>query len=195
MNIALQRRIPALLTLLGVTLLAAASYWALEVAQRPDGTAPMRAARTEPDYIIDQFSYVAVARDGKAEVVIEGERLIHDPVTDNSIVEQPRLRSYARGRTPLTLRARTAVVNGDHSEIRLRNEVHLERPQARDKQPLTVESAYMLVLPNQDIVKTDRPVSARIGDDVLSGVGMIADNRQQLLTLDSRVSATFNPPR
>ncbi len=195
MNIGLQRRIPALLTLLGVTLLAAASYWALEVAQRPDGQAPMRAARTEPDYIIDQFSYVSVARNGKADYVIEGERLVHDPVTDNSTIEQPRLRSYARGREPLTLRARTALVNGDHSEIRLRDEVHLERPQARGNQPLTVESEYMLVLPNQDIVKTDRAVSARIGDDVLNGVGMVADNRQQLLTLDSRVSATFNPPR
>ncbi|MCM0043158.1 MAG: LPS export ABC transporter periplasmic protein LptC [Burkholderiaceae bacterium] len=192
--IGLQRRLPALATLAAVLLLAGASFWALEVAQRPDRSAPMRAARTDPDYIIDQFSYVAVAANGKAEYVIEGERLVHDPVSDTSLVDQPRLRSYARERAPMTLRSRTARINRDHSEIRLFDDVHLERPQTRDQQSLIVDSNFMLVLPNQDLVKTDREVRAKIGGSTLNGVGMVADSRQQALRLDSRVSATFEPP-
>ncbi len=191
----LQRRLPALLTLAIILLIAGGSYWALEVAQRPDASAPMRAARTDPDYIIDQFSYVAVAANGKAEYVVEGQRLVHDPVSDSSVVEQPRLRSYAPDRAPMTLRSRTAHINRDHSEIKLFDEVHLERPQARDQQSLIVDTDYMLVLPNQDVVKTDRAVRARIGESTLNGVGMVADNRQRALALNSRVSATFEQPR
>ncbi len=190
-----QRRLPALLTLAMVLLLAGASYWALEVAQRPEENAPVRAARTAPDYIIDQFSYVAMAADGKAEYVVEGERLVHDPVSDSSLVEQPRVRSYTRDRAPMTMRARTARINRDQSEIRLFDDVHLERPQTRDQESLVVDADFMLVLPNQDVVKTDRPVRARIGESTLNGVGMIADNRQRALTLSSRVSVTFEQPR
>lgn len=191
----LRRRVPALLTLAIVLLLAAASYWALEVAQRPDPSEPMRTTRSDPDYIIDQFSYVAVAPGGKAEYVIEGERLVHDPVSDSSLVEQPRVRSYTPDRAPMTLRSKTARINRDHSEIRLFDEVHLERPQTREQESLVVDSDFMLVLPNQDVVKTDRAVRARIGESTLNGVGMVADNRQRALTLTSRVNATFDQPR
>lgn len=191
----LQRRLPALLTLALVLLLAGASYWALEVAQRPAASAPMRAARIDPDYIIDQFSYVSVAADGKAEYVVEGERLVHDPVSDSNLVEQPRVRSYTRDRAPMTLSSRTARINRDHSEIRLFDDVHLELPETRDQESLVVDSDFMLVLPQQDVVKTDRPVRARIGESTLNGVGMVADSRQRALTLNSRVSATFEQPR
>lgn len=191
----LRRRLPALLTLAVVLLLAGGSYWALEVAQRPEASAPTRTARTDPDYIIDQFSYVAVAPGGKAKYVIEGERLLHDPVSDSSLVEQPRLRSYTPQRGPMTLRSKTAHINRDHSEIRLLDEVHLERPQTRDQEALIVDTDFMLVLPNQDVFRTDRAVRAHLGDSMLNGVGMVADNRQRTLTLNSRVSATFDQPR
>lgn len=191
----LQRRLPALLTLAVVLMLAGASFWVLEVAQRPEQTTPMRTTRTEPDYIIDQFSYVAVTPGGRAEYVIEGERLVHDPVSDSSLVEQPRVRSYTPDRAPMTLRSKTARINRDHSEIRLFDEVHLERPQTRDQESLIVDSDFMLVLPKQDVVKTDRAVRARIGESTLNGVGMVADNRQRALMLTSRVNATFDQPR
>lgn len=195
MNDSLQRRVPALLTLALVVLLAGGSYWALEVTRRSNEPTTERAQRTEPDYIIDQFSYVAVARDGKAEYVVEGERLMHDPVTDASLVQRPRVRSYAPDRAPMTLRSRTAHINSDHSEIRLHDDVHLERPQTRDSESLTVDSEFMLVLPDQDIVKTDRAVRARLGDSLMTGSGMIADNQQRSLTVHGPVSATLTPPR
>lgn len=195
MNYALQRRLPALLTLVLVVLLAGGSYWILEITRRSNDSTPARAPRTAPDYTIDQFRYVVVAGNGKAEYVIEGDHLQHDPVTDTSLVERPLVRSYAPDRAPMTLRSRTARINSDHSEIRLHDDVHLERPQARDQESLTVDTEYMLVLPDKDIIRTDRAVRARIGDSTLNGVGMVADSRQRSLALDGPVSATFVQPR
>lgn len=191
MNYSLQRRLPALLTLALFLLLASGSLWMLKVAQRSDGNAPASGQRTDPDYIIEGFRYVKVARDGSAEYVIEGDRLAHDPVSDESLITRARLNSYARDRAPMTLSSDRARINGDHSKFYLIDNVRLNRPQTRGSEALTIESDYMVVLPDQDIVRTDRTVHGRIGNSTLEGVGMEADNKKRQLTLQSRVHATY----
>ncbi len=191
MNYSLQRRLPALLTLGLFLLLASFSLWMLKVAQRTDGNTQATGQRTEPDYVIEGFRYVKVARDGGAEYVIEGDKLAHDPVSDDSLITRPRLNSYAPGRAPMTLTAERARINNDHSEFHLIDNVRLDRPQTRGSEALTVESDYMLVLPNQDLVKTDHAVRAQLGNSTLEGVGMVADNKKRQLTLQSRVNATY----
>lgn len=194
MNYSLQRRLPALLTLGVVLLLAGFSLWMLKAAQRTEDNPTITGARTDPDYVIEGFRYVKVARDGGAEYVIEGDQLAHDPVTKNSLITRPRLNSYLRGRAPMTLTADRARINNDHSEFHLIDNVRLERPPTRGSEALTVEADYMLVLPDQDIVKTDRTIHARLGTSTLQGVGMIADEKKRQLTLQSRVKATYLQP-
>lgn len=191
----LRRRLPALVTLAALLGFAGASFWMLAVSERSEPGAGQQARGTEPDYIIENFRYVNVASDGKAKYLIEGERLTHAPATNTSFIRQPRLTSYAPARPPTKVRADDARINGDHSEIHLENNVKLERPQTGGAEKLTVESDYMLVLPDQDVAKTDRPVRARLGDSTLDGTGMVADNARQLLTLQSRVNATYVQPQ
>ncbi len=191
----LHRRLPALLTLGLVLLLAGVSLWTLKVTQRGDGNAPSTGQRTDPDYVIEGFRYVKVARDGSAEYVIEGDRLAHDPVSDDSLITRPRLNSYAPGRPAMMLSADRARINNDHSEFHLIDHVRLDRPASRGSEALNVESDYMVVLPDQDIVKSDHAVRARLGRSTLEGVGMVADNKQRQLTLQSRVKATYLQPK
>lgn len=195
MNYSLHRRLPALLTLGLVLLLAGVSLWTLKIAQRGDNNTPAKGQRTDPDYVIEGFRYVKVSRDGNAEYVIEGEQLAHDPVSDESLITQPRLNSYVPGRPALVLSAERARINSDHSEFHLIDSVRLDRPASRGSQALTVESDYMVVLPDKDIVQTDRAVRAQTGGSTLEGVGMVADNKQQQLTLQSRVKATYLQPK
>ncbi len=194
MNYSVQRRLPALLTLGLVLLLAGFSLWMLKVAQRSDDSTPQIGQRTEPDYVIEGFRYVKVARDGSAEYVIEGDRLAHDPVSDDSLITRPRMNSYAKGRAPMKLTADRAQINSDHTEFLLIDNVRLDRPQAHGSESLTAESDYMVVLPDQGIVKTDRAVRARLGNSTLEGVGMLADDVKRQLTLQSRVQATYLKP-
>ena len=141
--------------------------------------------------MIEGFRYVKVARDGSAEYVIEGDRLAHDPISDDSLITRARLQSYAPDRAPMTLSSDRARINGDHSEFHLIDNVRLDRPRTRGEEALTVESDYMVVLPDEDLVKTERAVHARIGNSTLEGVGMEADNKKRQLTLQSRVHATY----
>ncbi len=194
MNNEISRRLPALLLLITGTLLAAGSFWLLEVTRRSDDTGAQQEKRTEPDYYAEDFRYTKVAPNGQAEYVVEGKKLVHTPADDISHVDQPVLYSYSKERPPMTLRSNTARINGDHSEVHLHGKVHLERPQARGNETMTVDSDYMLVLTNKDIVKTDRPVHITLGKSTLDGVGMVADSREQQVSLLSRVNGTYIQP-
>lgn len=194
MNNEISRRLPALLLLIIGTLLAAGSFWLLEVARRGDNTGVQQEKRTEPDYFAEDFRYTKVAPNGQAEYVVEGKKLVHTPADDISHVDQPVVYSYSKERPPMTLRSNTARINGDHTEVHLHGKVHLERPQARGSETMTVDSDYMLVLTNKDIVKTDRPVHITLGKSTLDGVGMVADSREQQVSLLSRVNGTYIQP-
>ncbi len=191
----IRRRLPALLLLAAGTLLAAGSFWLLEITRRADQGNGPQTQRTEPDYIAENFRYTKVAANGRAEYVIEGKKLVHTPADDISHVDQPVVYSYSKERPPMTLRSDTARINGDHSEVHLHGKVHLDRPQARGNETMTVDSDYMLVLTNKDQVKTDKPVHIKLGLSTLDGVGMIADNRQQQVSLLSRVNGTYVQPK
>ena len=128
---------------------------------------------------------------GKAQYVISGKKLIHYPKDDSSTVEQPSMRSYSSLRDPMTLRSRSAKITADQKELHFYDDVILERPQTRGTESLRVDSDYMLALPKQDIVKTDRKVLIRLGTSRMEGTGMIADNGKHQLNLQSNVSGHY----
>ncbi len=165
------------------------------MAPRGGEEARPQAARPEPDYFIEDFSYTRLAPNGKAQYLITGKKLVHYPTDDSSVIERPTVRSFSAKSSPMTLSAQRAKITKKQREVHLYDQVRLERPQTRDAASLVVESDYMLALPDEDLVKTDRPVVIRAGESRLSGTGMVADNTKHQLTLQSRVTGFYESPR
>ena len=195
MNENIRRRYPALLLLAFGSLLAAISFWALEVALRGGDEARPKTARTDPDYFIEDFSYTRLAPNGKAQYLITGKKLVHYPADDTSVIEHPAVRSFSAKSSPMTLRAQRATITKQQRELHFYDDVRLERPQTRSADSLVVESDYMLALPDDDLVKTDRPVVIRVGESRLAGTGMVADNAKHQVTLQSKVTGFYDSPR
>lgn len=194
MNTATYQRLPALLLLGAGVLLAAGSFWLVEISNRSSDSTAVQRERTEPDYFVDNFTYSKLDAKGRVAYVIEGKKMTHYPVDKHSLIEKPILRNWSPDRPPTTVRAERATVNGDRTEVKLMSKVILERAQARGGEALTVTSDYMLVLPEKDIVTTDRRVDIRVGDVRLSGTGMLANNATRELTLESSVSGFYPAP-
>jgi lipopolysaccharide export system protein LptC len=188
------QRIPALVLLGTVTLLAAGSFWLVQLSQQSALNTSSQTERTEPDYFVENFTYSKVDGKGRVEYVIEGVKMTHYPVDKHSVIDKPVVRNFSPDRPPTTVRAETANINGDHTEVKLIDNVILERAQTRGDEPLTVTSEYMLVLPKKDVVTTDRHVDIRVGNTRLSGTGMVANNATRQLTLESRVNGIYPPP-
>ena len=190
----MRRRYPALLMLVVGALLAALSFWALELTRRSATETQNKTTRSEPDYFVENFSYVKVAANGTAAYTISGQKLLHHPKDDSSTITLPLVKSFSALHPPMTLRAERALINSDHSQIHFYDQVKMVRPEARGSDELTVESDYMLALPNTDIVKSDKKVVIKLGNAILSGTGLIANNGLHQLTLQSKVSGSYPSP-
>jgi lipopolysaccharide export system protein LptC len=195
MTSAVHQRVPALVLLGFALLLAAGSFWLVELSNKSPNKAPTKVEDTKPDYFVENFTYSKLDASGLVEYRVEGDKMTHYPADKHNVVEKPVIRNFSRNRPPTVLRAEIANINGDHSEVRLIDNVILERAQVRGDEPLTVTSDYMLVLPEKDIVTTDRYVDIRVGNMHLSGTGMVANNATRQLTLESRVNGVYLPPK
>lgn len=174
--------------------LALASFWVVEVMRRSAGDFVSQAPRTEPDFYVEQFSYVRMARSGEAQYHLSGARLTHNPEDDSYDVENPIVRSQRDAVESMVITAERAWVNSDSSEVHLFTNVHMDRLATKDRERLELRSQHMLVLPDDDMMKTDKPVQITTGKSTLTGTGMIANNATRQFKLHSNVSGTYQAP-
>lgn len=174
-------------------ILALGSFWLLEVMRRAAGEAGPSAARTEPDFYVEQFSYVKIAQNGKAQYHFSGARLTHNPQDDSYDILHPVVRNVGNGTQPMTIRSETAHVNSDSSEVHMYRDVELDRPASGNIEPLHAKTDYLLILPDDEVMKTDKPVDITLGKSWLTGVGMLANNATREFRLMSKVHGTYQP--
>lgn len=177
--------------------LALGSFWLLEVMRRAiDNTGPS-AVRTEPDFYVENFNYVKLTKTGQVQYHFSGARLTHNPQDDSYDIQKPVVTSVGEGRPPITMRSERAHVNSDNSEVHMYDNVHIDRPASPTTEHLHITSEYMLLLPDDEVMKTDKPVVITLDDKArLTGTGMFANNATREFRLSSNVHGTYQaPPR
>jgi lipopolysaccharide export system protein LptC len=171
------------------------SFWVLEVMRRGIVDETPASPRTEPDFYVEKFNFMRISQVGDANYSISGRRLIHDPVNDSYVVELPVVNSLSPTRPPMVTRAKRAVIEHDYSKVHLYDDVEVDRPATPTSQNFRLESEYLLILPDEDVMKSDKPVDMMLGTSTLTGIGMYANNATRVLRLSSNVHATYQPPR
>lgn len=174
-------------------LLALGSFWLLDVLRRDMRQAAPASARTDPDYYVEQFNFVRVARTGQARYHISGARMAHSPQDDSYEITRPVVKSLSPTRPATTVVAERATGNADLSQVELFDNVKMDRPASATTRHLRMTSDHVLVLPNEDIMKTDRPVTLVSGTAVLKGTGMYANQATGEFRLSGDVRAVFPP--
>ncbi|HYD94268.1 MAG TPA: LPS export ABC transporter periplasmic protein LptC [Noviherbaspirillum sp.] len=183
------------MTLAPMVVLALASFWVYEVMRRASNDVIPTPERSEPDFFVENFSYVKMSKTGAAQYHVAGEKMSHNPLDDSYDIERPVLRNVTNMQAPTTIRAQRAKVNSDNSEVHLYDNVHMDKPGSADSEPVQMRSEYMLVLPDDDVMKTDKPVEITVGNSVLTGTGMFANNATREFRLTSNVHGTYQAPK
>jgi lipopolysaccharide export system protein LptC len=182
------------LTIIMALMIASAlgSLWVLEVVRRESADFLPSAPRSEPDFYVEKFSYVKISNTTKSRYHVSGEKLFHNPQDDSYDIQLPVVNNRdATMKAPMTIRSERARVNNNNSNLHLYGNVTLDRPASLNSEALRVESDYMLVLPEEDVVRTDRPVNITLGRSRLSGTGMYANNETREFRLSSNVHGTY----
>jgi lipopolysaccharide export system protein LptC len=170
------------------------SFWLLQLMQASDIDAQLGGPPEEPDYIVENFSFVRMTENGQPSYVVSGKRLEHIPLGDVSNVDQPLLRGVEPGRPPMTVVSKKARIYHEEHRVELFGDVDLQRPKTATSESLHVRTQAMTVLPDEEIVKTDQPIDMQLGASSVKGVGMVANNATQQLKMSGRGQIVY-PPR
>lgn len=176
-----------------IIVLALASFWFLEVVRRGHPDSGPTQARTAPDFYVEQFNYIKLAREGNARYHLSGERLTHHPVDDSYNVTMPVVRNIRPASEPMVITAQRAWINSDSSEVHLFDDVQIDRPASATAVAMDLTTEKLIVFPDEDVMQTDLPVRINHGRSVLTGVGMNANNATGEFKLHRRVQSTFRP--
>lgn len=175
--------------------LAVGSYWLAEQARKADPAT--RTAGHDIDYTANDITLTRMDETGRAQYTIDADHLVHYADDDTGDLTKPRVVGSRIDRPEMRLRADRGTTTSDAEEVRLYGNVVLHRAPWRGRPELVAKGPYMLVVPDREIARTDRPIDVVQGGSRIEAQGMRYDNADRKLELDGgvggRVRATIEP--
>ena len=118
------------------------------------------------------------------------------PDDDTTEFESPLITFSDPGKPPVTISADRGVITGDQKDAYFTGNVKGIRAASaedREKGPVIVTSEYLHVLPKEDRIETDKPVTISDPRGIINGTGMEFDNKAKTFKFKSRVSGQLQP--
>ena len=178
--------------------LAALSYWLDAQVQPP---APRRdgSARHDPDLFVEGVRVIKLDADGHPLQMLSARRAEHFPDDQTTDFSDVTLAETRQGKPPVRITANMATLTGDRENVYFKGQVRAVREAmpATAKEaasgPLTLTTEYLHVMPNQEIVRTDKAVTITDPRGIINATGMEADSKAKTINFKSGVSGHMEP--
>ena len=188
------RTLLGLMPLLLMSALTLMTFWLVKKNTPPESSMLERIRLHEPDYIIKNGTLSALNGQGNTKYRILGNKVTHYDDDASIDIDAPRMRLFQPDKAPVTVKSNTGHLDGDLTILELFDNASIFRPQqaATATEPASLRmlasSSYFKVLINDDIVKTDRPITLEQGMSIMNSTeGGTFDNIQQSMTLSGQV--------
>jgi lipopolysaccharide export system protein LptC len=186
-------RLSHALPLLLMLMLGGLSLWLKQAIESP-AEGPRAPVRHEADARVDRFSVIQLDKDGKPELKLSAEHMVHYGDDDSTELAAPRLTKTAPEAT-LSVSADRGTVTHDYNEAYFYDNVKLSRQAPPPGETLQVATSFLHADVRRDVIRTDRPVTITQGRSVLSGTGLEYDRASGKLALLADVKATIDARR
>lgn len=183
------RHAASLFPVLLVGTLAGLTFWLQRVSE-PQNADRSGRNRHDPDFIVDTFTVRRFNTEGALQHTLKATRMLHYPDDDTTTVVAPHITFH--GTSPTQLTAEQALVSKDAESVRLERNVRLTRSAESGGLATEVASARLDVLPDLETARTDTPVTITQGRSVVTGSGLVADNKIKQTTLLGPVRGTIH---
>lgn len=178
----------ALFPLLLAGLLAGMTYW-LDLASRPQTIGGDGKARHDPDYIVRKFEVRRFDPEGALQHTLVADEMRHYPDDDSTVVLAPRLTYH---RTPPTyVSAREARIGSEGKHVELIDDVRVTRTGVGGKPDSVLTTARLHAWPDDEIARTDVPVTITQGRSRVDGSGLEANSKLESYVLEGPVRGIF----
>ena len=178
--------------LLLVAMLAALTFWLEQVAQ-PQALNLTGGSRNDPDYIVDNLSAVSLNAAGTASYTLAAAKMVHYPDGDTTLMTTPKFTSYGSEKVPVTITAREGVISANGQHVYFQDDVHVTRAANGANSELVMRTAFLHVIPDDNLAKTDREVTITDAATTVTAVGFELNNETRVIKLLSNVRGTYDP--
>ena len=189
----MRTRLTHLLPLGLMLLLAAMTLWLQYVVQQDTGDA--KAARHEPDAIVENFTVNRLDEFGKLQYTFSSPKMLHFPDNDSAEALYPRVVYIAKEGGNLVATASRGVIHRQGEEAYLYGNVLILREATLRDDELRARTEFLHLLSKEGVASTDRSVTITEGRSVLNGVGMLVNRNKQEFILQSQVRGSFDAPK
>lgn len=177
-----------------LALLSALTLWINRVVQPPQ---PPRdgSTRHDPDYWLTNFNTIKTDRNGNLRHSLDAEEMVHYPDDDSTQLIKPHFVQYQDGKPYTSIRGDRGRVTSDGEHVYFMDNVKVVRVATKQREELTVLTDFLHIIPDQDLAKTDRPVTiTEAPRTVIHATGMEYNKALGTLKLYKRVRAHFERP-
>ena len=177
-----------------LSMLALVTFWVNNVVQAPtsklDGS-----SRHDPDYIISNFVTTQTDVSGALQYKLAATEMKHFPDDDTSTLQRPRYTQFAADKPYTQVQGLRGKVSSKGEQVELFDNVKVTRQAFAEKGEMTVETNYLNILPNEEIVSTASPIIIRQAPKtVIYATGMLYEKKKRTVTLLHKVRAHYERP-
>lgn len=183
-------RLTAAAPLLLVAMLAALTFWLDQIAQPPARS--LGGSRLDPDYIVENLSAIRLNEAGTASYTLAAAKMVHYPDGDTTLMSTPKFVSYGSAKAPVTITASEAVVSANGQHVYFQDNVRVTRAAHGAYSELVVRTAFLHVIPDDNLAITDREVTITDAATTVTAVGLELNNETRVIKLLSRVRGIYD---
>ncbi len=183
-----------LFPILLLAVLALLTYW-VNLNVQPQVKKKNINERHDPDYFLNNFETTRTDVKGELRYRLTANKMEHYPDDDSTDLIQPVYTQYENGKKYVEVEGLVGEVSGKGEDIKLYKDVLLTRQPYGDKGLMTLETEYLNILPEEDIVLTQKPVLIKQAPKtVVHANGMVYEKKKLRVTLLHKVRAHYEKP-
>jgi lipopolysaccharide export system protein LptC len=176
-------------------LLLAALTWWLDSKVQPLEPKRDGSSRHDPDYILENFTTTHMSEGGMPRYVLTAKKMVHYPDDDTTHLETPVLRHIEEGKPEINITANRALLSSGGEDAYFFDNVNVVRQPDQKYGELRLVTSFLHVIPDQDLAKTDKPVTLTNPHSIVTAVGLELNSDTQVLKLLSNVKGHYDNPR
>ncbi len=185
MTARLYDRLAAAISVGLLLVLAAATYYLAQVAERFTLPHDVRIAPDVADAFGEKVLVLRLNERGEPAFRMTAERMEHFRPSDTTRYTSPTMVSLDPLQPRITVTARQGQSVRESQETVLEGNVRLDRPPTATEPAMRITTEFARVFTDREVAVTDHPVVITRGQSTLTGTGMEFNNRDRTLRIDS----------
>ena len=177
------------ITLAIFIMIAIGSFWLLQ-EQTQDAIISKQADNHFPDYFMENFSITNMNKQGQSEYILTATKMQHYADDDSAELEQPFLKIKQDG-NEITLSANRATFLKQENIIHLHDKVIIHRAPSKNQSELSIYTDYLKIDTKTHIGETNLAAQVKTPEAEINTIGLLLDNKQGIVKLQSQVKGTY----